>query len=185
MKKLLQSIGLFFAHFFGDVEAFVKKHVTPSKQVLEGLKRIVDSKAANILVALTPTNADDRFRLFLSTFLTQAINAMDIANDITLEQDWTNKVFKFIKYVKGLSPTMRNALYARLESEITKLSAKEAGEQVPGHAIDSLLQIMYSSQKEADTMATLQVSEATNEAVATTVVKAAKPAKVKVKKATA
>lgn len=155
MKKIFQSIGLFFAHFFGDVEAWIEKHVKPSKALLVQFKQVVDSKAANLLVALTPTDADDKFRLFLSNFLTVAINAMNVSADILNEEDWTLKVVKTINYVKSLSPAMRNAFYARLESEIVKASVANDGQNVPGNVIDTLLQVLHTENKEADTLAAL------------------------------
>lgn len=175
MKKIFQSIGLFFAHFFGNVETWIEKHVKPSKALLVQFKQVVDSKAANLLVALTPTDADDKFRLFLSNFLTVAINAMNLSADILTEEDWTLKVVKTINYVKSLSPSMRNAFYARLESEIVKASAAKDGQSVPGNVIDTLLQVLHSENVEAEALAALP--EPSTEAVVVT-----KPVKKPVRK---
>lgn len=132
---------------FVDLEAWIHEHVQPSIEMVERLKKIVDSPVANIITALIPGTWDDSLKEAVSQRLAKAIDAMHITADIVNEPDWTAKVIKTYQYLQTLSKPMRGAIYKKLAAEL----AKESGgnDKVKGHAVDLLVQMQYSKLKES------------------------------------
>ncbi|MFC4232131.1 hypothetical protein ACFOW1_09530 [Parasediminibacterium paludis] len=135
MKKFLNRIVAFFKSIFDNFDAFVATHVVPSIELTKRLIAILESPIANIITALIPGEADDKLKEFLLTFLHKAIDAMNIAADITNEPNWTLKVYKTIKYIESLSPEMRQDVLRGIARNLVKQSVLANGDSMPKDSI--------------------------------------------------
>jgi hypothetical protein len=163
MKRFFRKIVAFLASLFTNVNEWIYDHVQPSIEMVQRIKKAVESPYANLITTLIPGSWDNMLQDAAIKLLTKAIDNLRITEDIFLDGDWTSKVAKLTKYLRSSSKPMRAAIYHQLAVELAKQSAfakqlKEAEEKglstdqvntdVKGHSISLLTQMQYSKLKE-------------------------------------
>ena len=146
--SIFTKIWSFLKLLFGNVDEWIIKHVQPSIQFVESLKKMLESPVADIITSLIPSDVDDKIRMFLIANCGKALNILAITADIANEPDPVKAIIKLLQYLKEASPALKAAIYKQLASEMAKLS-NGGKEQVKGHSVDLLTQLEYSKFKEA------------------------------------
>ena len=146
LKILFAAIGNFLKILFGNTEKWINDNVTPSIQVVNNIKAIVDSPIAMVLTSIIPGQFDDLLRAKLSSGLQIAIDRLTNIYDITNESDEVIKLDKFTQWLKTLTPDTKNAIYKKIASILSR--ANDIDATVKEHAIDLLVQTTYSKLKE-------------------------------------
>jgi hypothetical protein len=131
MKRFLNKIVAFFKSIFTNLDAFMDAHITPSIELTKRLISILESPVSNIITALIPGDADDKLKDLLLNCLHKAIDALYISADIANEPDWTQKVYKTIKYLESLSPEMRQDVLRGLTRNVVKQSVIQSSDTMP------------------------------------------------------
>jgi hypothetical protein len=163
MKRFFRKIVAFLASLFTNVNEWIYDHVQPSIEMVQRLKKAVESPYANLITTLIPGNWDNMLQEAAIKLLTKAIDNLRVTEDIYFDGDWTSKIAKLTQYLRNSSKPMRGAIYHQLAVELAKQSAfakqlKEAEEKgistdqlkldVKGHSISLLTQMQYSKLKE-------------------------------------
>lgn len=148
IMNFFKHVKDFFHKVFVGVEGFIDKYVVPALHFVEGLKAVVDNPAMDFLTAAIPGNLDDKIVQALRDNLPKVIDILDLeiaCKDVT---DPAAKIQCYIDYLRGLSPEVRNALYHKTASLLTKLLA---GEHVfTDSDIDALVQLSYSELRHSN-----------------------------------
>lgn len=163
MKRFFRKILAFLASLFTNVNEWIYDHVQPSIEMVQRLKKAVESPYANLITTLIPGNWDNMLQEAAIKLLTKAVDNLRITEDIYFDGDWTSKLAKLTEYLRNSSKPMRGAIYHQLAVELSKQSAfakklQEAEEKgipveevkldVKGHSISLLTQMQYSKLKE-------------------------------------
>lgn len=163
MKRFFRKIVAFLASLFTNVNEWIYDHVQPSIEMVQRLKKAVESPYANLITTLIPGNWDNMLQEAAIKLLTKAIDNLRVTDDIFFDGDWTSKLAKLTDYLRNASKPMRAAVFHQLAVELAKQSAfakqlKEAEEKgipvdevkldVKGHSISLLTQMQYSKLKE-------------------------------------
>lgn len=163
MKRFFRKIVAFLASLFTNVNEWIYDHVQPSIEMVQRLKKAVESPYANLITTLIPGNWDNMLQEAAIKLLTKAVDNLRVTEDIYFDGDWTSKLAKLTEYLRNASKPMRAAVFHQLAVELAKQSAfakqlKEAEEKgipaeevkldVKGHSISLLTQMQYSKLKE-------------------------------------
>ena len=146
MKKLFAAILCFIKILFTNPEKWVNENVLPSIEVVNNIKKAVDSPIAFALTAIIPGSFDDLLRAKLSANLQKVIDAMISIHTINDETDEYLKFVKFIEWLKTQSVDTQHALYKKIASLLSQHNDEE--NNVATHAVDLIVQATYSKLKE-------------------------------------
>lgn len=163
MKRFFRKIVAFLANLFTNLNEWIYEHVQPSIELVNRLKKAVESPYANLITTLIPGQLDNLAQDAIIKLLTKAIDKLSVAEDIVYDKDWTSKVAKFAQYLRSQSKPMRAGIYKQLAVEFAKESAfakklQEAEQKgisedevkldVKGHSVGLLVELQYSKMKE-------------------------------------
>lgn len=163
MKRFFRKIVAFLANLFTNLNEWIYDHVQPSIELVNRLKKAVESPYANLITTLIPGQLDNLAQEAIIKLLTKAIDKLSVAEDIVYDTDWTSKVAKFAQYLRSQSKPMRAGIYKQLAVEFAKESAfakklQEAEQNgisedqvkldVKGHSVGLLVELQYSRMKE-------------------------------------
>lgn len=107
MKKIFAWIKKLFA----SVKTIAAKYITPSIQIVEALKKAVDSPLAPIITNLIPGNIDDVVLYRLKKALPTVLLRLRIADECLKQTDPMEVVLCAIKHLKDYEPDARAATY--------------------------------------------------------------------------
>jgi len=148
MKKFfIKALTLLHIIFGFNLDAWVKDHVQPAIDLVQNLKKFIDSPAADIIACLIPGDIAQHLRQTISDNLAKAIDILAPTQDVVNTSDVEAKVLKLAEWIKGLSPTLQEGAFHGLAKTLTKLSAGITGDTIKNHSIDLLVQSQYSAQK--------------------------------------
>ncbi len=146
MKKLFAAIFGFLKLLFANPEKWINDNVLPSIEVINNIKKAVDSPLAFALTAIIPSGFDDLLRAKISANLQKVIDAMVSIHPINNETDEYIKITKFIEWLKLQMPDTQHAIYKKMASLLAQHNDEE--NNVKTHAVDLLVQTTYSKLKE-------------------------------------
>lgn len=107
MKKIIN----FLKRLFGRLKHLAQQFVTPSIQVVETLKRFVDSPAAPIITAIIPSNLDNKIHLALKRNLPKVIQILRISDECLKLTNADEIILCAITKLKEYEPEGRAAAY--------------------------------------------------------------------------
>lgn len=146
MKKIFAAIFGFIKILFSNPEKWVNDNVLPSIEVINNIKKAVDSPIAFALTAIIPGGFDDLLRAKISANLQKVIDAIVVIHNINDEGDQYVKITKFIEWLKTQTTDTQHALYQKMASLLAQHNDEE--NNVKTHAVDLLVQTTYSKLKE-------------------------------------
>ncbi len=147
LKNFFKRVGAFFRMFFSKAARFFE---TDGKQVinfLNGVKEVVENPAISLLIAMSKNQVDDKIYNALLKALTKSIDILQITTECMGKETPELKVQCFIQYLRTCSPELRNAIYHKAASLMTREMAEKKGLDVAKSDIDTLIQLEYSKQK--------------------------------------
>ncbi len=148
MKAFFVKVIGFLHIIFGfNLDAWINDHVQPAIDLVQNLRKFIDSPVTNIITCLIPGDIAEHIRQTVSANLAKAIDILHPNDETVNETDLESKTLKFIAWVKTLSATMQAGVFHGLATTLTKLSAGVTGETIKNHSIDLLVQSQYSAQK--------------------------------------
>jgi hypothetical protein len=163
MKRFFRKIVAFLASLFNNLNEWIYDHVQPSIELVNRLKKAVESPYANLITTLIPGQWDNLAQEAFIKLLTKAIDSLRVTEDIVFDNDWTSKIAKLTQHLRSQSKPMRAGIYHQLAVEFAKQSAlaKQLAEaekngipedqvklDVKGHSLGLLVQMQYSKMKE-------------------------------------
>jgi len=128
MKKIFAWIH----RLFGGIKTIAEKYIRPSIQVVEALKKAVDSPLLPIITQLIPGNIDDVILYRLKKALPTVLLRLRIADECAKQSDPMEVVLCAIKNLKGYEPDAKAATYHSIAALLSvylsdgKLSWSEA-----------------------------------------------------------
>jgi hypothetical protein len=160
IQKFFQKVKDFFHRVFISVENFIDNHIVPILHFVEGLKAAVDNPAVdNFIEAILPGKVGEVLVNTLKENLGKVIDLLQIeaaCKDATTLDD---KIKCFIEHLRLLAPDHRDAIYHKIASILTRISA---GEHVfTDSEIDTLVQFGYSQLKADHTAAAVNAAQET------------------------
>jgi hypothetical protein len=147
MKKLLLKIKLFFATIFGNLDRFITDNVDEAINVVDAIKKVVDSPVVGVIVKLTPTKIDDNVLDRAKGYLDIAIKNLALGKECSGLQTKEERLKCLVEKLAEASPHVRSALYLKIASLYAK--AKAAAEGAKNAAttsdVDTLVQLRYKN----------------------------------------
>ena len=143
MKTFFKKIWAFILMLVANPEQWNKNHVLPSIEIVENIKRIIDSGLAMAITSIIPGTWDDSLRVAFSSNLKVAIQLLTGVADL---QDTALHKF-FVQWLNDCTPDTRKALYKKLASLMANENAKMDGGGINGYSSDLLVQLEYAKNK--------------------------------------
>lgn len=151
MKKfrILTLFWYFIKRIFSRnaVKQFVSEFIEPSIEIAEAVKKALNSKSVDILVELTKTDLDDKWRDRVVEIVSKAIDRM-YKIDLWAKVDSKTKkpvkltheevVKAFIDHVRNEKPAMQGAILSKLSSVIAQNQSKKIGKEFETDTISNL-----------------------------------------------
>lgn len=148
MKKILLRIKLFFATIFGNLDKFLTDNVDEAINMVDAVKKVVDSGFVGVIVNLTPTQVDNKVLDKAKEYLDIAARKLQITNECASLATQEQRLACLVKALADASPNVRNALYLKLASLYTKAKAlKEDNKVLATSDVDTLVQLRYKDVK--------------------------------------
>lgn len=144
-RAFFERVRKFFKKVFTDVQDFVEKNIEPALEFVKALKVAVDSGAADIVTAIIPGKWDDAAVAFLRANLGKVIDILEIQLECGKEAELSDKIACYLQYLRNCSPEVRDALYAKTASLLTRLS--DENKRFTNAEIDAMVQLTYTQLK--------------------------------------
>jgi hypothetical protein len=144
-KKFFDKVRTFFTKAFDGVQHFIENNIEPAIQFTKAIKAAVDSGAADIVADLIPGKWDDAVVAFLRANLGTVIDLLQIQLVCGKQTTLEDKIACYLDYLRTCSPDMRDALYAKTASLLTRLSSDK--HQFTDAEIDAMVQLTYTQLK--------------------------------------
>lgn len=107
MKKIFSWIK----KLFSSVSTIAEKYVRPAIQIVEAIKKAVDSPVMPVITALIPGNIDDVVLYRLKKALPTVLQRLRIADECAKQTDPLQVIICAIKNLKDYEPDARAATY--------------------------------------------------------------------------
>lgn len=147
VQDFFEKVRKFTQRVFKGVEDFINKNIEPAINFVTGLKKAVDSEALDVVVGIIPGTWDDKLLAAFRTYLGKAIEILEIQLTCGQEASLEDKIACYIQHLRTCSPEVRNALYSKTASLLTKLHAGDEAKQYTNAEIDALVQFEYTKIK--------------------------------------
>lgn len=132
IKILMLKIWLWAKRLFKKLKRTGQQFVHPSVQIVEGIKKFVDSPLTPVITAIIPGTLDDQLILKAKEYLPKILKTLRIADECLSLEDADLILKCAIKNLKEYTPDARAATYHSLAAMLSvylsdgKLSWKEA-----------------------------------------------------------
>ena len=146
MKNFFKRIWNILALFFTNPERWIEQNVLPSIEIVNNIKKFIDSGIAIGITAIIPGTWDDTLRQAFSTHLGTVIDLFCKKGIIESKETLENKLTRLSKLLNNLTPTARAGIYAKLASRLAKQNAGTDA-VVKHNAVDLLTQAAYVKLK--------------------------------------
>lgn len=141
MKKLLKKLLNWVSGLFNSLEREVKKYVPVAINIVEGVKDVIDSPVADVVLAITkkaiPGEKDDvlidKVLTFVKNKLPMLLLELKMVNSIAGIEDPNEQLKAILAELKFTSDRSKNAFYHGLASLI--LESLSDGELTWGEAV--------------------------------------------------
>lgn len=144
-RNFFDKVRKFFIKAFNDVEDFIEQNIEPALHFVKALKVAVDSGAADVVTGIIPGKIDDAIVQFLRSNLGTVIDIMQVQLECSKEATLEEKISCYLDYLRTCSPEVRDALYAKTASLLTRLSDNK--KRFTNAEIDAMVQLTYTGLK--------------------------------------
>jgi len=107
MKKFFN----FLRNLFRNLKSLAQKFVSPSVEIVENIKRLVDSPLTDILTGLIPGTLDDHIKNKLRQKLPEVLKILRISDECLKLQAADEIILCAIRNLKSYTPDGRAAAY--------------------------------------------------------------------------
>lgn len=144
-KRFFKKVRDFFVKAFDAVEDFIDQNIEPALEFVKALKLAVDSGAADIVTSVIPGKWDDAVVAILRANLGKVIDILEVQLECGKEAKLEDKIACYLQYIRTCSPEMRDALYHKTASLLTRLSDNK--KRYTNAEIDAMVQLVYTQLK--------------------------------------
>lgn len=142
MKKFFQKVGLFFVKIFGGLkkfEQFLQDHVDDAIGIVSNIRLLVNHPAVITLMAVLPPNLQQAAQDAIDkveSILDKVIYELNIGEECLAKATFPDRLACFIAHIRGLSPAMQEAVYAKIATLYTEQSS---GADVKRSVVDAIV----------------------------------------------
>lgn len=118
LKNLFTKIKNFVVGFFAKVDKTAKKFIPIGIEMVEAIKKFVDSDLADVIVQIIPGTLDDTLKAFLEKVAPDIIINLRKWNSIVGVEDTNQKLKLIFEELKSLEKVDRDGIKTELAAQI-------------------------------------------------------------------
>src|SRR5689334_16734481 len=148
MKHVASKIIALLISIWHDGKKVIHDYAEKSIEVLAGIKAVVENPVVATIVDLTPFPWDDLLRDYAMKWLPKIIVDLQFAKDLSQMQP-TEQLNALIDFFRNSSPDMRDAIYIKIATLLTKFHVEDdgVGRKFSQSDLDMIVQVGYCGWK--------------------------------------